>query len=80
MSGDSPDPDVFIQGDGICLRALTERDLDDNWYRWFAEPDHPNRARFLRSARAQQRHPGPSTAHRQVCDPLKEATLPCALA
>ena len=32
-------PDAFVQGDGIYLRALTQGDLEGNWYRWFNDPE-----------------------------------------
>ena len=35
MTSTNEIPDIFIQGDGIYLRALTETDLEGNWYRWF---------------------------------------------
>ena len=37
MTSTNEIPDIFIQGDGIYLRALTEADLEGNWYRWFNE-------------------------------------------
>ena len=33
------DPDVFIQGEGIYLRAPTERDLEGDWYRWLNDSE-----------------------------------------
>ena len=39
MTSTNEIPDIFIQGDGIYLRALTETDLEGNWYRWFNDPE-----------------------------------------
>jgi len=32
-------PEVFIQGEGIYLRAPTEADLTGNWHRWFNDAE-----------------------------------------
>jgi ribosomal-protein-alanine N-acetyltransferase len=31
--------DIFIRGEGICLRAPQEADLNGGWYGWFNDPE-----------------------------------------
>ena len=49
--------EVFIQGDGIYLRAPTEADLEGNWHRWFndSEVTHFQDKGYAANTREKQR-------------------------